>query len=141
MCSQLSEAIRLASLAHDGQLDKAGKSYILHPLRVMLRMDTEDEMIVAVLHDVVEDTDYTLNDLRIMFSPIIVDAVDAISQRKGSETYFEYIARCKQNPLARKVKIADILDNSSPDRAYLPESERLSMNRRYDKAFHILQDD
>jgi len=138
--TRLGEAIHHATTWHDGVLDKGGKPYILHPIRVMLQMDTEDEQIVALLHDVVEDTSCTLKNIEHNYGKTIVDAVDALSRRE-SETYFQYIDRLKENPIAVKVKIADIHDNMSPNREYLPIEARASANKRYEKALAILQGD
>ena len=97
--------------SHEGQRDKSGMPYILHPLRVMLKMSTETEMIVAVLHDVVEDSSLNLDDLAsVGFSEEILQAIDCLTWRKD-ESYDEFIERAQANPLSRKVKIADIEDN------------------------------
>ena len=107
----LESAIALAAKAHAGQKDLAGEPYILHPLRVMLKVASEPERIVAILHDVVEDTNHTLDDLRLAgCSPEVVDAVDRLTRREG-EDYFDYVARAAEHPLARRVKIADLEDN------------------------------
>jgi guanosine-3',5'-bis(diphosphate) 3'-pyrophosphohydrolase len=106
----LSKAIALASTAHGSQRDKQGEPYILHPLRVMFSCQTPEERIAAVLHDIVEDTDITLEALAVDFPPAIVDAVDALTHRKG-EKYLQYIERLAPNNIARAVKIADIRDN------------------------------
>jgi len=106
-------AIELANLGHWGQKDKVGKPYILHPLRVMLSLEGQekDVLIVAVLHDIVEDTDATLSDLKSRgFNQKIIDAIDAITRRK-EETYSNYILRCKENKIAKIVKLADLEDN------------------------------
>ena len=104
----LEDAISLAMEAHRGQRDKAGAPYILHPLRVMLSMETETEMIVAVLHDVVEDGGITIDDLRKAgYSGEIVNAIDHLTRLDGEE-YDQFIDRVKGNPLARKVKIVDL---------------------------------
>lgn len=109
--STLEKAIALAATAHQGQKDKAGAPYILHPLRIMLRMDSELAMMVAVLHDVVEDTSITLKDLRDMdFPETVVAAVDSLT-RRPEESYEAFIERVKLNSLARKVKLADLEDN------------------------------
>jgi len=109
--SCLGKAISIAAQAHEGQLDKAGAPYILHPLRVMLKMTTEDEMIVAVLHDVIEDSDLTIERLRQEgFDGEVLAALECLTKR-GGEEYWEYIARVRMNPLAIKVKIADLEDN------------------------------
>lgn len=113
----LEKAIQVAAMAHQGQVDKSGEAYILHPLRVMMSCQTSDERIVAMLHDVVEDTEVTLVELAAReFAWHIVDAVDALTRHDG-EDYTVFIKRCKSNALARKVKIADIQDNLSPSRA------------------------
>jgi guanosine-3',5'-bis(diphosphate) 3'-pyrophosphohydrolase len=107
----LTTAIIMAAEAHEGQTDKHGEPYILHPLRVMLAMKHEDERIVAVLHDVVEDTEVTLDELTTAgFSPEVVAAVNAIS-RDRFESSQQYYDRIKLNPLARRVKLADLTDN------------------------------
>lgn len=111
----LTKAIRLAARQHDGQLDKAGEPYILHPLRVMLTQTEPAARITAALHDVVEDTEVTLEDLSQDFSDEIVAAVDALSRRED-ETYDDYLDRAFQDRIARLVKRADLNDNLS--RAY-----------------------
>lgn len=111
----IEDAIMLATLAHRGQKDKAGLPYILHPLRVMSSFvlpEEDNERIVAVLHDVVEDTNTTMETLVRNYSSVIVEAIDAISRRKKQlETYEAYIERVALNPLATRVKWADLLDN------------------------------
>lgn len=107
----LEKAIGLASNVHTGQVDKAGKPYILHPLRLMLMFNSEEEMIVAVLHDVVEDGGVTLAQLQQHgFSQSIVTAIDCLT-RRDNESYEDFILRVKRNNLASKVKIGDIRDN------------------------------
>ena len=99
-----------AEECHIGQADKGGGLYILHPLRVMRQMDSETEKIVGMLHDVVEDTPITLQKLRQKgYSQEIVDALDCLTKRED-ESYEDFIERCKQNPIALKVKIADLED-------------------------------
>jgi (p)ppGpp synthase/HD superfamily hydrolase len=107
----IEKSLKIALNAYSGQRDKAGRTYILHPLRVMSRMDTEEEMAVALLHDVLEDSDYTAEDLlREGIPSIVVDAVQQLT-KKSRESYDEFVDRVAENPLARKVKIADIEDN------------------------------
>ena len=108
----LDKAILIAAQAHLGQKDKNDAPYILHPLRMMLRFRAETEMIVAVLHDVVEDNpDWSLDRLRQEgFSEEIIQAVDHLTRRKD-ESYKEFTERATQNPLARQIKIADLEDN------------------------------
>jgi (p)ppGpp synthase/HD superfamily hydrolase len=107
----LGKAIAIAAQAHQDQYDKAGAPYILHPLRMMLRMSSETEMMAAILHDVVEDTDWTLDQLRQAgFSEEVVQAVACLTHR-SHETYDEFIARVHTNAIASKVKLADLEDN------------------------------
>jgi (p)ppGpp synthase/HD superfamily hydrolase len=107
----LEKAIQCAVTAHAGQKDKAGAPYILHPLRIMMKMGNEVEMITAALHDVVEDSPLTLADLRAEgFSEEIIAAVDHLTRREG-EAYEIFINRLRHNPLAVKVKLADLEDN------------------------------
>ena len=107
----LEKAIRIAVEAHQGQRDKNDAPYILHPIRVMGRVRTTPEQIVAILHDVVEDTDWTLDGLRKEgFPKEIVDAVDCLTKREG-EAYEDFVTRAASNPIARPVKLADLEDN------------------------------
>ncbi|QBE65959.1 HD domain-containing protein [Pseudoduganella lutea] len=109
--ADLEKAIALAVAAHAGQKDKAGKPYILHPLRVMHRCTNETEQMVAVLHDVLEDTDITGADLRRQGIPDeVIRAVECLTKREG-EAYEAFISRVSTDRLARRVKIADLLEN------------------------------
>src|SRR5215218_10373584 len=101
----IEKALRIAAEAHEGQKDKEGLPYILHPLRVMHRVQGEDAQIVAVLHDVVEDTTVTADDLRQAgFSEAVVAAVLCVTHRKD-EPYTDYVLRCKGNEVARRVRL------------------------------------
>ncbi|MFI7674284.1 HD domain-containing protein [Actinophytocola sp. NPDC049390] len=112
----LDDAIQVARRAHEGQLDKSGRPYIGHPLRVMGALRDERERMAAVLHDVVEDTTVTIDDLREAGCPAeVLDAIAAISKRPG-EDQEAYLARVAENRIALAVKRADIADNMSPDR-------------------------
>ncbi|NJN95255.1 MAG: HD domain-containing protein [Anaerolineales bacterium] len=110
--STLERAIAIAVQAHQGQTDKNGQPYILHPLRMMLRLKSEAEMVVAVLHDVVEDNPaWNFERLRQEgFAEEIVTAVDHVTRRE-SESYEEFCERAGSHPLARRVKLADLEDN------------------------------
>jgi (p)ppGpp synthase/HD superfamily hydrolase len=115
----IEKALQIAAKAHEGQKDKAGKPYILHPLRAMMSVEGEDAQIVAVLHDVIEDTPVTADDLRQAgFSEKIVTAMLCVTHRKD-EPYADYVVRCKGNEVARRVKLADLEDNSRLDRTIL----------------------
>jgi (p)ppGpp synthase/HD superfamily hydrolase len=126
-------AISIAYNAHDGQKDKNGEPYILHPIRVMMSAgDDEDLSIIAVLHDVIEDGELyeTANDLaRHGFGPHVIAAVDALTRRPG-EDYSEYVKRASENRFARKVKLADLRDNLRPGAPHLRE--------KYEKAITML---
>lgn len=130
----LEDAILLAAQAYRGQADKAGRPLILHALRVMLSLDSEMEKIVGVLHDVNEDTGHTLDSLRRMGYPEeVLGALECLT-RRPTEAYEQFIERVKANPLARRVKIADLEDNLDVRR--LPEltEEDLERVRKYERA-------
>jgi hypothetical protein len=139
----IERALQIAAKAHEGQTDKDGQPYILHPLRVMHRVEGLEAQIVAVLHDVVEDTKVTLEDLRAAgFSETILTGVRCVTHRKD-ESYADYVVRCKGNPLGRPVKLADLEDNSRPARLLL-RSDRLEGDltrlRKYVLAYKYLID-
>lgn len=139
--STLERAIAIAADSHAGSFEKAGAPYVLHPLRVMLRMDTVEERIAAVLHDVVEDTDVTLEDLRIEgFSKAVLDAVEALTHEicTCDDDYFEAIRRAAANPIARRVKHADLEDNLDLSRIPEPTEKDFKRLERYKKALKIL---
>lgn len=138
--STIDMALKVAIDAHAGQTDKVGQPYILHILRVMARMQTEAEMIVAILHDVVEDSDMTLDTLReIGFSEAIVLAITAITKQDG-DIYENYLQRVKTNPLARRVKLADLEDNMDFKRGLVPSEAYYVRQEKYHKAWHFLHD-
>lgn len=131
-------AIAMAAEAHKGQKDKCGQSYIHHPLRVMMMFTAEYFQAVAVLHDVVEDTDLTLKDLKI-FPDEIVAGVDAMTKRKG-EQYQDYLSRVSSDPIARHVKQADIRDNGSPSRLYKLSPDQITrLTNKYSTALKFLE--
>jgi len=115
----IEKALQIAAQAHEGQKDKEGMQYILHPLRVMNQVEGEEAQIVAVLHDVVEDTKVTLDDLRHAgFSEAVLAAVQCVTHRKD-EPYADYVVGCKKNPIAKQVKLGDLFDNCRLDRSIL----------------------
>ncbi|MDX2253970.1 MAG: GTP pyrophosphokinase [Pseudanabaenaceae cyanobacterium bins.39] len=135
----LNLAIAIASKAHEGQFDKAGKPYIAHPLHVMSQMTTLEEKIVAVLHDVVEDSDITIADLvRQGFPSIITEAIAAITKLEG-EPYANYILRVKSNAIARQVKIADVMHNMDINRIEHPTEKDFLRIEKYQKVLQELQ--
>ena len=137
----LGRALRIATEAHRGQVEKSmgeagsrdGTPLILHPIRVYGRVEDFDAKVVALLHDVVEDTDVTLEDLEEEFGPgRIIDAIDAITREKEGETYAEYIDRVSVDRLARLVKLADLDDHLET----LPHGH--SLRGRYERAKSVL---
>lgn len=139
----LEDAIRIAVAAHAGQKDKEGQPYVTHPLRLMESLHDPDAKTVAVLHDVVEDTSTTLDDLRrVGFSDGIIEAVRCVTHDKR-EPYADYVVRCKANPVARQVKLADLADNYRLDRTIL-RSDRvagdLARLHRYVLSYKYLTD-
>ena len=136
--SNLDQAINIAIKAHSGQTDKAGKPYILHPLRLMFQFDTETEMIVAVLHDVIEDSDITCDDLKSAgFSDEVINAIDCLTKRKN-ENYDRFILRISKNDLARKIKIEDIKDNLDLTRLNQMTEKDLKRIEKYHRALKTL---
>jgi hypothetical protein len=136
----LKDAIALATKAHHGQKDKGGADYITHPLRLMSKMTTDEEKMTAVLHDVVEDTSITLDDLRAAGYPqAVIDALDLLTRRK-TETYEEFIVRIKPNALARKVKLADLEDNMNLSRLPNPQPKDYERVEKYRKSWEYLTD-
>lgn len=134
----LEETLQFAAQAHAGQKDRSGAPYILHPLRMLTRMKSEQEMIVAALHDVVEDTPYTLDDLRRRGYPEeIVVAVDHLTRREA-ESYAAFVERTQENPLARRVKLADLEDNMNPQRLPTLAAKDLARMERYQRAWLAL---
>ena len=134
----LGRAIELAKQHHKGQTNKAGKPYIEHPLRVMNQMKSEEEKIVAVLHDIVEDTDISLNDLKNEgFSEEVVSAIECLTKQDG-ENYDSYIERISFNPLAVKIKLADLEDNRDLTRLPQVTDKDLERLEKYDKALEKL---
>jgi len=138
--SSLGKAIRIAAQAHEGQRDKAGAPYILHPLRVMMKMATEAEQITAVLHDVVEDTGWTMERLHQEgFHEEILAALDCLTRQNGEE-YEKFIERVKLNPLAIKVKIADLEDNLDGSRLNGVTADDAKRLEKYQQALQMLND-
>jgi len=134
----LERAIEIAARAHAGQVDKAGAPYVLHPIRVMLRVRSPIERMVAVLHDVVEDTDVTIAELeREGFPEEVIAAVEALT-RRSSETYEEFVARAAQHPIAKRVKCADLDDNLDPARIANPTERDSERTERYRRAKEFL---
>lgn len=135
---QFQIALELAVEKHKNQTDKAGNPYILHPLHVMENVNSKEGKIVAILHDIIEDTDVTEDYLlKIGLSKRIVDAVVALTRSKGMD-YQEYIKNLSSNPLAKEVKLADLEHNMDLKRLPTLEEKDLERNRKYQIAYHYL---
>ncbi|RON13624.1 HD domain-containing protein [Pseudomonas frederiksbergensis] len=139
MTQTLERAIAIAAAAHEGQLDKGGAPYILHPLKVMLRVNTLEERIVAVLHDVVEDCGISFDDLRNEgFSETVLMAIASVT-KVPDESYEAFVERAAQNPIGRVVKLADLEENSDLSRIAQPSWEDLERVEKYRRAMGVLR--
>lgn len=136
--TMIQKALEIAILAHEGQRDKAGKPYLLHPIIVATEMLTDDEIIVALLHDVIEDSDYTIEDLEgAGFSAPVIEAVQLLTHKQGV-SYDEYIEGISKNKLATKVKMADLTHNADLSRLPAVTEQDLNRQKKYKKAFDFL---
>lgn len=137
--STLKRAIEIATEAHRGQHDKAGNDYIEHPLRVMAAGKTTEEQIVGVLHDVVEDSDWTFEQLAAEgFSAEVIDALRCVTKLSEDEPYDKFIARIKHNPLAVAVKLNDLSDNMDIRRLPYLSDKDVKRLKKYLKAYKQL---
>ena len=133
------KAMKLCFEAHKGQVDKTGVPYVFHPFHVAEQMTDEATTVVALLHDVVEDTEYTLEDIAALgFGQDIVGAV-ALMTHEDDVPYLDYVARLKSNPLARAVKLADLVHNSDLSRLGKVDDETKRRLEKYKKAVAILE--
>ena len=131
----LEDTITLAAEAHRGQVDKGGQAYILHPLRIMLRLNSDVDRVVGVLHDVVEDTHFTQEDLKSRgYTTDVLEALDCLTKRPAEE-YEDFIQRIKPNPIARRVKLVDLEDNMDIRRLPTMNEEDFRRLARYRKAW------
>ena len=137
--SILERVLSIAALAHEGQLNKAGFPYVLHPIRVMLRLWSPEERILGVLHDVVEDTRITRDDLRAAgFSETVLEALDSVTRRDG-ENCEDSMARAASNRIGRAVKLADLEDNCDLARIAAPTERDLARIEKYRRAIAALR--
>lgn len=135
------KAMKIAYDAHQGQFDKSGVPYIFHPYHLAEQMDDEISCAAALLHDVVEDTDVTLEDLKKEFPTEVTDAISLLTHNESDE-YLDYVRKLKNNPVAKKVKLADLTHNSDDTRNALgtvtaPEKRQMQLEK-YAKAKKIL---
>ena len=137
--STLEKAIEIATEAHQGQFDKAGRDYIGHPLRVMEMGKSEEEKIVGVLHDVIEDTDWTFEKLAEEgFSDEVIAALRCVTKISENENYDDFIDRVKKKPLAVAVKINDLTDNMDIRRLPYLSDKDVKRLKKYLKAYKRL---
>lgn len=133
------KALKLCFAAHRDQVDKSGLPYVFHPFHLAEQMDTEDAAVVALLHDVVEDTDYTLDDLRDMgYPPQVIEALALLTHDKAVP-YLDYVRAIKGSPLARRVKLADLRHNSDLSRLDVVDEEAMKRVKKYAQAIEILE--
>ena len=136
----LENAIRIAVTAHAGQMDKGGLPYILHPLHLMSQMETLEDKIVAVLHDVTEDTDMTPDHLIAQGIPdYLVADLKLLDHDKTKKSYDEYIIDIKRSARATRIKLADMRHNSDLTRMHNIEEKHLKMVKKYHKATKTLK--
>lgn len=133
------KAMKLCFAAHKEQTDKSGVPYVFHPIHLAEQMDTEETVIVALLHDVVEDAAYTVQDIADMgFSRKITDAL-ALLTHDASIPYMEYVSQVRENALARAVKLADLKHNSDLSRLDEISEESLARMKKYEEAIALLE--
>lgn len=134
------KAMQIAINVHREQVDKAGMPYINHPVRVERRCARQEDRLVALLHDTIEDGDIATEYLLLVgFSQEVVDAVLSVSRKRG-EDYFEFIQRCKANPIGRRVKICDLEDNMDITRLNQLTEKDIERLKKYHKAYKILNE-
>ena len=133
------KAMKIAYEAHKGQLDKSGVPYIYHPIHLAEQMQTEDECIVALLHDAVEDTDITFEQLEKEFSYTIIQALKLLTHDDSVE-YLDYVRNLKNNQIARKVKLADLHHNKDVTRLEHLTQKDVMRDRKYTEAIKILSE-
>lgn len=132
-------ALKLCFAAHKEQTDKSGMPYVFHPFHLAEQMETEETTIVALLHDVVEDTDYTIEDLTAMgFENAVTDALTLLTHDDAVE-YMDYVRLIKDNPIAKAVKLADLKHNSDLTRLDVVDEKALARREKYLKAMELLE--
>lgn len=134
------KAMRIAYDAHAGQFDKCGVPYVFHPMHLAEQMTSEKACCVALLHDVMEDTDITADQLREMGMPIDVVFALQLLTHAPEVDYMDYVRGIKHNAIAREVKLADLAHNSDLSRLERVSAEDLERNRKYAQARAILEE-
>ncbi len=134
------KALKLCFEAHKEQVDKSGLPYVFHPFHLAEQMETEETTVVALLHDVIEDTDYTLADLTEMgFDKVITDAIALMTHADGVD-YMDYVRAIKRNPIAKTVKLADLRHNSDLTRTDVVDEKVLKRREKYLQAIALLEE-
>lgn len=138
--SNTKKALKLCFEAHKNQTDKSGLPYVFHPFHLAEQMETEETTIIALLHDVIEDSDFTIEDLINMgFDKTVTDAIALMTHKDGVE-YMDYVSAIKENPLAKTVKLADLKHNSDLTRLDIVDEKALMRKEKYSKAIALLQE-
>lgn len=134
------KAMKLCFAAHRDQTDKSGLPYVFHPFHLAEQMTDEETTVVALLHDVVEDTEYTLSDLGDMgYPPAVLEAI-ALMTHDDSVPYLEYVAKIKHNPIAKAVKLADLRHNSDLTRLDVVDERAIARAEKYAAAIRLLEE-
>ena len=134
------KALRLCFEAHKDQVDKSGMPYVFHPFHLAEQMEDEDTTIVALLHDVIEDADYTFEDLAQMgFEENIIEALKLMTHEEGVP-YMDYVAEIKKNPIAKAVKLADLRHNSDLTRLDCIDEKTMKRKEKYADAIAFLNE-
>ena len=132
------KALKLCFEAHKNQVDKSGMPYVFHPFHLAEQMKTEETTIVALLHDVIEDTDYIIDDIRKMgFPEIVIDAL-VLMTHDESVPYMEYVKQIKKNSIAKAVKLADLKHNSDLSRLDVVDEKAVARAEKYRQAIELL---
>ena len=134
------KALKLCFEAHKEQVDKSGLPYVFHPFHLAEQMESEETTVVALLHDVVEDTNYTIEDLSAMgFDKAVTDAIALMTHADGVD-YMDYVRAIKENPIAKAVKLADLTHNSDLSRMDIIDEKALQRAKKYKEAIKILSE-
>ena len=133
------KALLLSFNAHKDQIDKGGLPYVYHPFHLAEQMDTEEAVTVALLHDVVEDTDYTIEDIIAMGFPKSVTDALVLMTHDDTTPYMDYVAKIKSNPIAKAVKLADLRHNSDTSRLDIIDEKVLRRVQKYHDAITLLE--
>ena len=135
------KALKLCFEAHKEQVDKSGMPYVFHPFHLAEQMESEETTVVALLHDVVEDTDYTIEDLTAMgFDKAVTDAIALMTHADGVD-YMDYVRAIKENPIAKAVKLADLTHNSDLTRLDTVDEKTIARVEKYRQAMALLTED